>query len=216
MTDRRNEYEDQEQEELLPLQPSSETGTDQNYRSTEDTTDSSVTSRQSNADAGTEIVIMNLHADRLSARLIACGGNEAMERVVLTNSFDISYGDGDGDDDLSCDQGDENEILMDELNINEGATHRRNNYESSRRHSLNSNKLEGYDKTMIQRVIAMFSLAVLGLMIIVVLLQIGTLIVGPPKQPIGAYKLVEIQVRSVVYIYQYMVLGKILVIDGSS
>ena len=52
----------------------------------------------------------------------------------------------------------------------------------------------GLEKSMVQRLIAMLALALLGLAGIFVLLRLSTLVVGPPSQPVGPYKLVEAQV----------------------
>jgi hypothetical protein len=43
--------------------------------------------------------------------------------------------------------------------------------------------------------IAMVSLALLGLLVIFVLLEVSSIVIGPPSEPIGPYKLVEVQVR---------------------
>lgn len=178
-----------EKQHLLPLAESTtldpSTRKQKTYHSV-GSANSSITSSQSGTNNnlktnGTEYSVektqTETEADILSERLLACGGNSVMEAIVLKNSF--SLGNGSGDDE--------------ELNREKkkGLPHKNHHLSQSPKHHR---RKDGYDKTMVQRVIAMFSLAVLGLMIIVVLLQIGTLIVGPPSQPIGPYKLVEIQV----------------------
>lgn len=169
------EWGDNERKEIGSLLSPSITNA--NYQSTE-SDGSSVSSSSSPQDGSCNYpreMVLNNQADVLSERLLACGNNDVMERIVLSNSFSLLHG--------------QEDVLMQELNRDEGFTYRKSHRKSKQR------KIDGYDKTMIQRVIAMFSLAMLGLIIIVVLLQIGTLIVGPPSQPIGAYNLVEIQVR---------------------
>ncbi len=168
------EWGDNERKEIGSLLSPSITSP--NYQSTE--SDGSSVSSSSSPQYGScnpHEMVLNNQADVLSERLLACGNNGVMERIVLSNSFSLLHG--------------QEDVLMQELNRDEGFTHRKSHRTSKHR------KMDGYDKTMVQRVIAMFSLAMLGLIIIVVLLQIGTLIVGPPSQPIGAYNLVEIQVR---------------------
>lgn len=49
------------------------------------------------------------------------------------------------------------------------------------------------DQSLFQKMVAMISLALLGLLTIFVLLQVSSLIVGPPSQPVGPYQLVEMQ-----------------------
>lgn len=115
-------------------------------------------------------------ADKLSSRLVACKDNDEMEGIVLSNSFCLNNNDHDG-------------ALIRELNERK-LPHLKHHHRqiTSRRHK------EGFDKPMLKRFMVMFSLAMLGIMIMIILLQIGAVIVGPPSQPIGAYKLVEIQV----------------------
>lgn len=141
---------------------------------------SSATSTQSGVN-GTEYSMKKTETDTeaniLSERLLACGDNSVMEGIVLQNSF--SLGNGGNDDE--------------ELNTQKKQVLPHKSHHLAQSPKLHHKKKQGYDKTMVQRVIAMFSLAVLGLMIIVALLQIGTLIVGPPSQPIGPYRLKEIQ-----------------------
>ena len=50
------------------------------------------------------------------------------------------------------------------------------------------------DQSLFQKMFTMISLALLGLLTIFVLLQVSSLIVGPPSQPVGPYQLVEAQV----------------------
>lgn len=115
-------------------------------------------------------------ADKLSSRLVACKDNDEMEGIVLSNSFCLNKNDHDG-------------ALIRELNERK-LPHLKHHHRqiTSRRHK------EGFDKPMLKRFMVMFSLAMLGIMIMIILLQIGAVIVGPPSQPIGSYKLVEIQV----------------------
>eukprot|EP00979_Chaetoceros_neogracilis_P018251 scaffold10559_cov267-Chaetoceros_neogracile.AAC.9 len=49
------------------------------------------------------------------------------------------------------------------------------------------------DQSLFQKMFTMISLALLGLLTIFVLLQVSSLIVGPPSQPVGPYQLVEAQ-----------------------
>ncbi len=117
-------------------------------------------------------------AHRLALKLVECGDNDAMESIVLKNSFALN-------DESKQEQ-------LRDLQKGEGLSlaNRRSSFKSRQR------RQQGYETTMVQRLIALFSLAILGLIAIVVLLQLANLVVGPPLQPIGAYRLVEIQVSS--------------------
>ncbi len=171
-------------EETQPIATGERRSNNANYQATGSSASSvaSIASSQSgfglgSVSDGNDIELrLNAEADQLSSKLVACGNNEAMERLVLNKS--LSLGGGSSEEDA----------LLGELRREEGLSFRQSSMRSFQK------KKEGYDRSMVQRVIAMVSLALLGLMIIVVLLQIGTLIVGPPSQPIGPYKLVEIQV----------------------
>ena len=129
-----------------------------------------------NPRAAVEETNLNRAADRLSMRLVACGDNDAMENLVLKTSFSL--------------EGEDQQQQLRDLQKEEGVIHHRRSSLSKRQ----QRKQNVYDKSLVQRVIAMFSLAILGLIIILVLLRIASLIVGPPSQPIGSYRLVEIQV----------------------
>ena len=144
---------------------------------------SSVTSTQSDLN-GVELRNTKTETDTdiLSERLLACGDNSVVEGMEVRNSFSSGNSGGGDEEDK-------------ELNTHtkQGLPYKSHHLTQSP--NIHPKKKQGYDKTMAQRVIAILSIVVLGLMIIVALLQIGTLIVGLPSQPTGSYRLKEIQVR---------------------
>lgn len=111
--------------------------------------------------------------DQLGRKLLACNGNEELEDLVMRRSLDIAFH-GKKSDPRSSAMGRDNRMA---------------NFSISRRSFLE-------DQSLFQKMVAMISLALLGLLTIFVLLQVSSLIVGPPSQPVGPYQLVEMQVRN--------------------
>jgi hypothetical protein len=108
-------------------------------------------------------------ADILARKLLACNDNEDLENIVMRRSLDISNHHGP------------------RAGIHKGGV--RNGYFATSRRSKKE------DETLFQRMVTIISLALLGLLVIFVLLQVSGIVVGPPSQPVGPYKLVELQVR---------------------
>jgi len=113
--------------------------------------------------------------DRLGRKLLACNGNEELEDLVMRRSLDIAFYAKKSDPRIS-----QSPSMRD---------HRVANFSISRRSFVE-------EQNLFQKMVAMISLALLGLLTIFVLLQVSSLIVGPPSQPVGPYQLVEMQVRN--------------------
>jgi hypothetical protein len=110
--------------------------------------------------------------DQLGRKLLACNGNAELEDRVMRRSLDIAF---------QSKKSDPRSSAM--------GRHRIANFSISRRSFVD-------DQSLFQKMVAMISLALLGLLTIFVLLQVSSLIVGPPSQPVGPYQLVEMQVRN--------------------
>jgi hypothetical protein len=109
--------------------------------------------------------------DILGRKLIACNNNEELECLVIRRSLDISFHPPPG-----------------------SAKRKAPRLPGMTRFSL-SKRTRKEDQSLFQKMIAMVSLALLGLLVIFVLLEVSSIVIGPPSEPIGPYKLVEVQVR---------------------
>jgi len=174
-TEKKTNSNDDEEESTL-ITTNSGTSTNRNYNSISGSTVSSAESSLS----GIGTIELPTEADHLASGLIACGDDEVLQRTILNKSFSLS-----GDDSHSP-------LLRDEFPSSPHQRRHQHHLQHQHQHQHHT-RPTGIGKSMIQRIVAMVSLAVLGLMIIVVLLQVGTLLVGPPSEPVGQYKLVEIQ-----------------------
>ena len=115
----------------------------------------------------------NSKADELARKLIACNGNADLENIVMKRSLD--------------------EPTPGKAWIASWkAKHKRNAYflKSGRRN-------REVERSVFQKMVTMISLALLGLLTLFVLLQLSSIVVGPPRQPVGPYKIVEVQVSPV-------------------
>jgi len=110
--------------------------------------------------------------DTLGRKLIACNNNEDLEQIVLRRSLDISY------HTAPCDRSSSFSIVR------------------KVKHNGYPRRSKGDEQSLFQKMVVMLSLALLGLLILFCLLQVSSLVVGPPSQPVGPYALVEVQVRS--------------------
>mmetsp|Transcript_5479 Transcript_5479/g.10444 ORF Transcript_5479/g.10444 Transcript_5479/m.10444 type:complete len:524 (-) Transcript_5479:2313-3884(-) len=110
--------------------------------------------------------------DILGRKLIACNNNEELECLVIRRSLDISF------------HPPGSSATRSRFPKLAGMTHR---FTSSRR-------TRKEDQSLFQKMVVMVSLALLGLLIIFVLLEVSSIVIGPPSEPIGPYKLVEVQV----------------------
>lgn len=111
--------------------------------------------------------------DILGRKLIACNNNEELECLVIRRSLDISFHPPPG----------RSARGMHKFPSTTGGMM---GFSMSRRSRKE-------DQSLFQKMVAMVSIALLGLLVIFVLLQVSSLVIGPPSEPIGPYKLVEVQ-----------------------
>lgn len=113
----------------------------------------------------------NHDADTLSMRLVACNDNEELEDMVLRRTLDLSQHNTDQEP---------RKPRPSPWNIGESFS----SYSST-------------DRSLLQNLVALVALAMLGLILIFVFIEISSLITGPPSLPVGQYTLIELQVRSI-------------------
>eukprot|EP01083_Nonionella_stella_P232564 820233_1 len=103
---------------------------------------------------------------------MACNDNEDLEKIVLRRSLDIPY--------QNIQEGQQSSMGM-------GYGSSMGMSMASRRRGplFQSRRTKGADRSLLHNMVAMISLALLGLIIIFVLLQISTIVVGPPSEPVG-------------------------------
>ena len=119
-------------------------------------------------------------AEALARKLMACNNNEDLEHIVMRRTLDIPDHTGKS------------------INVNangDGPAGTRRAIGNFFFRATRRSKAD--DRTLFSRMVTIISLACLGVLIIFVLLQVSTLVIGPASQPVGPYKLVEVQVREV-------------------
>lgn len=109
----------------------------------------------------------NHDADTLSMRLVACNDNEELEDMVLRRTLDLSQHNTDQEP---------RKPRPSPWNIGESFS----SYSST-------------DRSLLQNLVALVALAMLGLILIFVFIEISSLITGPPSLPVGQYTLIELQ-----------------------
>ncbi len=127
-------------------------------------------------------------ADLLARKLMACNDNDDLEKIVLRRSLNIPYqsiGTGDGHGPGRGPFG---------FRMGMGRSAGKSIGAGRNGPLFVSKRTKGADRSLVQNLIAMISLAMLGLAFIFVLLTISTIVAGPPNEPVGPYKLVELQV----------------------
>lgn len=110
-------------------------------------------------------------ADILARKLMACNDNDDLEQYVIHKSLGIP---------------EDGTVAQHSYVTKSGA---RNGYMK-----LGGRRSKKEDESLFGKMVTIISLALLGLLAIFVLLQVSSLVVGPPSEPIGPYKLVEVQV----------------------
>lgn len=109
-------------------------------------------------------------ADILARKLMACNDNDDLEQYVIHKSLGIP---------------EDGTVAQHSYVTKSGA---RNGYMK-----LGGRRSKKEDESLFGKMVTIISLALLGLLAIFVLLQVSSLVVGPPSEPIGPYKLVEVQ-----------------------
>jgi len=125
----------------------------------------------------------NPEADILAQQLLACNGDEELEHLVMRRSLDIS----------------------------DHALHSARTATSKNGYGYFplSKRSRKEDLTLFQRMVTIISIALIGLLVIFVLFQVSGIVVGPPSQPLGPYKLVQVQVRTNVNVFLHLAVDSI-------
>lgn len=110
----------------------------------------------------------NHGAEELSMRLVACNDNEELEDMVLRRTLDLSQ--------HNASQESRRKTRPSPWNIGE---------------SFGSSS--STDRSLLQKLVALVAIAMLGLIVIFVFIEISSLITGPPSLPVGQYTLIELQ-----------------------
>ena len=112
--------------------------------------------------------------NRLGNDLMKCNNNDALENVMLSKALKVSI-------------------------------HSKSNTPHPTMSHLSISRKEDAKKqrTILSKMVTLISIALIGVLIIFVLVQVGQLVTGPPSQPVGPYKLVAVQVS---YIFLAFVL----------
>jgi hypothetical protein len=119
-------------------------------------------------------------AEELSMRLVACNDNEKLEEMVLRQTLDLSQHNAK----------EENKTRPSPWNIGD----------RSFSGSFST------DRSLLQNLVALVVIAMLGLIVIFVFIEISSLITGPPSLPVGQYTLIELQVRTILSVlFYYMI-----------
>ncbi|GFH44916.1 hypothetical protein CTEN210_01390 [Chaetoceros tenuissimus] len=112
------------------------------------------------------------------------------------NDDDLSYEEENrlGNDLMKCNNNDEleNVMLSKALKV---AIHSKSNTPQHTMSHLSISRKEEVKKqrTIFSKMVTLISIALIGVLIIFVLVQVGQLVTGPPSQPVGPYKLVAVQ-----------------------
>jgi hypothetical protein len=156
-----------------------------NYNATsdEDTglmTDSSTTSKVSSLKSDNNAIETNggeyaAQARRLSIDLVNCNNDEKMEKEILMRSLDL-----DSDQSLSENSSEE------DIGLSFSSIKKKVKRKVKRQTKL-------MNKSTQETLVALMSIASIGLVAICALFLVGNLLVGPPRQPVGPYKLVDLQ-----------------------
>lgn len=113
------------------------------------------------------------------------------------NDDDLSYEEENrlGNDLLKCNNHDELENAMLSKFLKVSIYSKSNTPQPTMSHLSISRKEEAKkQRTIFSKMVTLISIALIGVLIIFVLVQVGQLVTGPPSQPVGPYKLVAVQV----------------------
>jgi hypothetical protein len=113
------------------------------------------------------------------------------------NDDDLSYEDENrlGNDLMKCNNNDELENVMLSKALKVAIHSKANTPQHTMSHLSISRKEEAKkQRTIFSKMVTLISIALIGVLIIFVLVQVGQLVTGPPSQPVGPYKLVAVQV----------------------